>query len=82
MPRDEDPDPVTGMWVVRPEFVDGQRAVGVVHLDSIYRASQFLPVFGTGASIPPDFHFHKSLKSFRSYYVNKYIDYHSHECFP
>lgn len=81
VPRDQHPDPATGMWVVQPEYEDGQRTVGIVHLDSIVRACHLQPVFGRNF-LPHDFHFSYSLDAFQSYYVNKYIDYHSHECLP
>ena len=76
-------DPVTGMWVVRPDVVRRGRQCAepersVLHLDSFLRAAHLIPVFGTD-KIPRDFHFTFSLDSFKAYYVNKHIDHHANE---
>ncbi|TBU25238.1 hypothetical protein BD311DRAFT_780434 [Dichomitus squalens] len=77
--QDDEPDPLTGMWIVEPELLhSGERAVGVVSLDCIVRACHLMPVFGT-TRMPITFHFSDTLDAFRSYYVNRYIDYHAHE---
>lgn len=72
------PDPLTGMWIVEPEFINGQRSVGLIHTECIVRACHFIPVFGR-THLPINFHFSRSLDVFRRYYVNCYADYHSHE---
>ncbi|EIW51114.1 uncharacterized protein TRAVEDRAFT_137916, partial [Trametes versicolor FP-101664 SS1] len=72
------PDPVTGMWVVKPEVLHGRRALGVVSADSIVRSCHLIPVYGR-TRIPATFHFSDSLDAFRRYYVNTYADYHTHE---
>ncbi|KAH7911539.1 hypothetical protein BJ138DRAFT_1237425 [Hygrophoropsis aurantiaca] len=73
------PDIVTGMWKVRPETNrTGKRVQSVIHLDTILRSAHLIPVFGDGP-LPVDFHFSYSLDVFKSYYVNKYADHHSHE---
>ena len=73
------PDPVTGMWTVTPELdEEGNRVVGVIHIDSIVRACHLIGVYGN-ATIPLDFDFSDSLDAFRRYYVNWYADYHAHE---
>lgn len=74
----EEPDDVTGMWVVRPEYQGNTRSLNVVHLESIARGAHLLPVYGTGF-LPEDFHYTASLDAFRSYFVNSYIDHHAHE---
>ncbi|KAH7904448.1 hypothetical protein BJ138DRAFT_1019144, partial [Hygrophoropsis aurantiaca] len=56
----------------------GKRMQSVIHLDVILRSAHLIPVFGDGA-LPVDFHFSYSLDAFKSYYVNKYADHHSHE---
>ena len=71
-------DPVTGMWVVRPDNVREKRERSVLHLESFLRAAHLIPVFGT-CTIPRDFHFLYSLDAFDAYYVNKYIDNHASE---
>ncbi|KAH9951837.1 hypothetical protein B0H21DRAFT_843134 [Amylocystis lapponica] len=74
----EDPDPITGMWVVKPEMINGEHAVGLVHLECIIRACHLIGVYNT-TRLPSDFHFSSSLDAFRAFYVNRYADYHSHE---
>lgn len=75
----KDRDDVTGMWVVRPEFQgNGRRASSIIHLNCVMRAAHLLPIFGS-AFLPEDFHFSDSLDAFQAYFVNPYIDHHSHE---
>ena len=39
---DDSPDDHTGMWVVQPD----DNSASIIHLDTIFRASHLLPVFG------------------------------------
>lgn len=72
------PDEDTGLWVVQPEFgANGQRTLAVIHLDCVARAAHLLPVYGP-SFIPDDFHFSDALDAFRSYFVNRHIDHHTH----
>ena len=74
----EQPDNLTGMWIVAPEEDRwGQRIHAVVSLDTILRPAHLIPVYGD-AMVPIDFRFTDCLDAFRAYYVNKYIDHHSH----
>ena len=72
------PDDATGMWVVRPEGVDGQRVTSIIALSSISRACHLMPVLGR-TFLPTDFHFSQTLDAFRAYYVNCDVDDHIHE---
>lgn len=81
IPQGNAPDPLTGMWIVKPELRGGAKTIAIVHLDCITRACHLMPVFGR-ATVPNDFRFSDSLDAFRAFYVNHYIDYHSHECIP
>jgi hypothetical protein len=74
----DQPDPVTGMWIVEPYNIGRARALGLVHLDSVVRGCQLIGVYGDEL-LPVDFDFTYSLDSFRQFYVNRWIDYHSHE---
>lgn len=79
----EEPDPLTGMWIVEPEMDPEEPArqlASVIHLDSILRAVHLIPSFG-GDFIPDDGSIspENSLDLFKEYYVNKYADHHSHE---
>jgi hypothetical protein len=77
----EEPDNITGMWVVRPDVkLDGSPAVGVIHLDSVLRAAHLMPVFGDKfLPLACDLSAECSLDVFQLFYVNKYIDYHAFE---
>ncbi|KDQ55326.1 hypothetical protein JAAARDRAFT_133945 [Jaapia argillacea MUCL 33604] len=80
-PKGDVPDPLTGMWVVEPETFEGgdNRTIGLIHLDCIIRACHLVAVYDD-TPLPQDFPFYYSLDPFRAFYVNKYRDYHSHEC--
>ncbi|ETW82490.1 hypothetical protein HETIRDRAFT_316844 [Heterobasidion irregulare TC 32-1] len=78
VPKDNEPDQLTGMWIVKPEKLNRQRSIGIVHVDTIFRACQLIGVYGT-TPIPLDFHFSYSLDTFKEFYVNSYVDYHAHE---
>jgi hypothetical protein len=78
VPADE-PDPDTGMWVVRPEYEgNGRRTLAIINLACIARAAHLIPVYGS-MFLPEDFHFSSALDVFRAYFVNPYVDHHSHE---
>ncbi|KAF5379158.1 hypothetical protein D9615_006028 [Tricholomella constricta] len=72
------PDPDLGMWKVKTDLVGGEREISVLHLDTFLRGAHLLPVFGE-AYLPIDFHFSYTLDAFDLFYVNKFVDYHSHE---
>jgi len=75
----ENPDELTGMWIVEPDFdTRGRRAAQVIHVDTIVRGAHLIGVAGE-ASIPSDLHFSDSLDAFRAFYVNKYADHHAHD---
>lgn len=78
LPFGEEPDPVTGMWVVRPEMRRGRRHVSLVHTDSIVRGCHLIGMYGKH-QLPKDFHFSFSLDAFQAFYLNHYIDYHAHQ---
>lgn len=74
-----EPDDITGMWVVKPEFqANGCRARSIIHLNCVARAAHLLPAYGS-TFLPEDFHFSDSLDAFSTYFVNPYVDHHSHE---
>lgn len=78
-PIGNEPDELTGMWVVEPELDNaGQRECSVIHLDTIVRSTHLIGSYGS-SSLPRSFHHSQSLDAFRAYYVNKYIDHHAHE---
>ena len=68
------------MWIVRPDVRgrDDSPYLSVIHLDSIVRGIQLLPVFGS-RPFPYGLHHSQTLDAFDAYYVNKYVDYHANE---
>ncbi|KIM60704.1 hypothetical protein SCLCIDRAFT_123606 [Scleroderma citrinum Foug A] len=73
----EEPCPHTGMWMVEPEFDENEeRAVSVIHLDSIMQPAHLIGIYGNDR-IPCDFKHTDSLSAFAAFYVNKYSDYHA-----
>jgi hypothetical protein len=71
-------DPVTGLWIVRPDIARGRRNQSVLHLDSFLRGAHLIPVYGK-ENLPVDFDYSYSLDAFNAFYVNKYIDHHANE---
>ncbi|KAH9046384.1 hypothetical protein EDB83DRAFT_2637518, partial [Lactarius deliciosus] len=72
-------DPDTGMWVVKQELDRrGQPTLEVIHVDSIARAAHLLPIYGD-SRVPENFHYHCALDSYRTFFVNHYVDHHAHE---
>ena len=80
IPGSQEPDPVTGMWVVKPEIWGGKPTVEVIHLDSIIQGVHLLPCYSVGF-LPEDFDHVDALDSFKSYFVNHFVDYHVHKLF-
>jgi hypothetical protein len=75
----DEPDEDTDMQVVRPEFTgNGRCTLAIIPLNSITRAAHLLPVYGS-SFVPKNLHFSDTLDVYRSYFVNKFADHHSHE---
>ncbi|KAF8227158.1 hypothetical protein L208DRAFT_1298148 [Tricholoma matsutake] len=75
----DNPCPDTGMWIVEPDFDrHGQLIMSVVHLDTILRGAHLMGR-ADKHSIPHQLKHTDTLDAFKSFYVNKYIDYHAHE---
>ena len=74
----DEPDEVTGMWVVEPDAYDGKPTTDIIHVDTIACSAHLIAVHGKNPlpkNIPPCY----ALHLFNSYYVNKYIDHHAFE---
>ena len=77
--HEDEPDRDTGMWTVQMERDrHGQPTVEVIDIDSIARGVHLLPVYGS-SRVPDDFDHHDALDSYNSFFVNHYIDHHTHE---
>ncbi|KAI9508454.1 hypothetical protein F5148DRAFT_979769, partial [Russula earlei] len=65
-----EPDNNTSLWVVQLEFEgNGQRTLGIIHLDCIVWAAHLLPVYGLSFA-PKNFHFLDALNAFCAYFIN------------
>ncbi|KAH9044271.1 hypothetical protein EDB85DRAFT_1854718, partial [Lactarius pseudohatsudake] len=72
-------DEATGMWLVEREYDrHEQPLLGVVHINTIFRAVHLLPYFGR-EPVRMHFSYTDTLDSFANYYVNKFADHHSFE---
>jgi hypothetical protein len=75
----EEPDDLTGMWMVQPEqSADGSPVISIIHTDCILRGAHLIPIFGQDF-IPSGLHFSDSLDAFAAFYVNRFIDHHAFE---
>ena len=75
----DEPDELTGMWMVKPSFLDDNtRYLSVVHIDTIVRAAHLIPIFGQ-ESVPLRANSHNSLNVYQGFYVNHFIDHHAFE---
>ncbi|KAG2124061.1 hypothetical protein DEU56DRAFT_923674 [Suillus clintonianus] len=73
------PDEDTGMWIVKPSFdTDNSPFIGIIHIDSIYRAAHLVPIYGT-QFISRDLKHYDSYDAFQAFYVNKFADHHAFE---
>jgi hypothetical protein len=70
------PDKDTGMWVVQPSLDGHSPNISVIHIDAIYHAAHFLPLYGVDF-IPHAINFSNSLDKFRTFYVNKFANHHA-----
>ena len=76
----DQPCPNTKMWKVKPDLdLLGRPTLDIIHLDTILRNAHLMGVCDGSTRLPHNFRFHDSLDSFQAFYVNKYIDYHTHE---
>ncbi|KAF8872520.1 hypothetical protein CPB84DRAFT_1854424 [Gymnopilus junonius] len=74
------PDPVTGMWKVKPDYDRrGNPILAVIAVDSIFRGAHLIGVCGMQHLPRHGFDHSKALDSFKTFYVNKYADHHTHE---
>jgi hypothetical protein len=72
------PDDITGMWKVRPDFRRGKPFKSIIHLDCVLRGTHLSPVYAN-RFLPQGYSFEDTLNDFKLFYVNKFIDHHSHE---
>ena len=76
LPFSNEPDTLTGMWIVVPEVnAAGHRVRAVISVKSILQGVHLIGVFGA-AFLPITLHFSHSFNTFNACYVNRYIDHH------
>lgn len=73
MPIGQEPDPDTGLWLVEP-----QNDLAVIHTDCIPRATHLIPNYGSDF-LPNEVSHSNSLDLFQSFFINAYVDHHTHE---
>jgi len=79
IPEGNGPDPITGMWVVKPQYTANNRhSSSIIHLDSVLRGIHLLPIHKKRTVMKTQ-SYSRSLDNYRKFYVNKYIDYHAFE---
>ncbi|KAI6043751.1 hypothetical protein EDC04DRAFT_2866238 [Pisolithus marmoratus] len=67
----------TGMWVV---CTCNAQDIAIIHIDTIYRAAQLIPVYASQHGIDPvSIKPNESYDKFQFYYVNKFADHHAFE---
>ena len=75
----DEPDELTGMWMVKPSFLDDNtRYLSVVHIDAVICAAHLILIFGQEL-VPSRVNSHNSLVIYRGFYVNHFIDHHVFE---
>jgi hypothetical protein len=73
------PCPITGMWKVRRDLdKDGRQILDIIHMDTILRSAHLIGIPGD-KFIPYEVNYSNALDAFKTFYVNKYIDYHAHK---
>ena len=77
---DDEPDPTTGLWVVKPESTRrGMHHMSIIHIDTIVRSAHLLPRFPSDAPVYREINYSNVLDVYTSFYVNRYIDDHAFE---
>ncbi|KIN95193.1 hypothetical protein M404DRAFT_166463, partial [Pisolithus tinctorius Marx 270] len=73
------PNELTGMWMVKPSFLDNRTChLAVVHIDTIIRAAHLIPIFGQEC-VPLSISFNNLLDVYHRFYVNHFVDHHAFE---
>jgi hypothetical protein len=76
---DDRPDEDTGMWIVTPSFdMDDSLSVGIIHIDSNYRAAHLIPIYGP-QNVSGNLKHYNLYDVFQAFYVNKFADHHAFE---
>ena len=70
-------DDDTGMWMVCPER--GHSMLQVIDTNSIVCGTHILPIHARNSKVPQFFNYLTALDSYRSFFVNHFIDHHAHK---
>lgn len=68
----------TGMWIVERELVHGKMPKSIIHIDAILRGAHLIGIAGNSV-VPDDLEHTDTLNAFKTFFVNKFVDYHAHE---
>jgi hypothetical protein len=77
-----EPDEDTGFWMVEPDTLaddTGDPYLGIIHLDSIYRAVHLLPAHQDSTFVERTITMDSSLDIFQLFYINRFADHQSFE---
>ncbi|TFK60449.1 hypothetical protein BDN72DRAFT_779411 [Pluteus cervinus] len=67
------------MWKVRPKLDHACRRVcTIIPLNSIGRAAHLIGTY-VSTALPREYRYQDCNHTFKTFYVNKYIDHHAHE---
>lgn len=67
------------MWIVKRDLDDRHNKVmSIIHIDAILHGAHLIGV-AANRLVPRDLTCTDSLNAFKTFFVNKYIDYHAHE---
>lgn len=68
----------SGLWMVKRDLDRGKKVMSIIHLDSILHGVHLIS-FPGNSFVTNDMCSMDSLNTFKIFFVNKYIDYHTHE---
>ena len=75
----DSPCPSTGMWKVHQELdLSNHCKLKIIHLDTILHGAHLVGIAGS-SFIPYELDYTNALDAFKTFYVNKFIDYHAYE---
>ena len=66
------------MWIVERELVHGKMPKSIIHIDAILRGAHLIGIAGNSV-VPDDLEHTDTLNAFKTFFVNKFVDYHAHE---
>lgn len=73
------PCELTNMWKVHHDLdTHGQQQLKMVHLDAILHGAHLIGIASSNF-VPKEVNHTNALDAFKTFYINKFVDYHTHE---